>query len=373
MKFELLPVRATARTVWLNLRVHASGGATGLGECSDAFGFADTTKAQAQRMESELAALFQIVAGRSPFDIEYFRQQAWPRIAREGLVSATAFSALEQALWDLAGQSAGLPVYDLLGGAVRQEMPAYANINRRVTSRSPAGFAEAARAAVAAGFRHLKLAPFDGFPKPSAPPAERDKAVENGIACVEAVRAAVGGDIGVMIDCHSFFTVPLAIDVARRLEPQKLAWYEEPVAPERLADTLAIKQAIPQQMAGGEILFGLRGFHDLIERHAVDVIMPDVKHCGGVLELSRIAAAAAAQGVAVAPHNPSGPIATAASVHACAGASSFRIMEIQFGEVPWRRDLITPAENLSGGLLRVSPAPGFGIRLNDQLARKYAL
>ena len=372
-RLELIPVRATARTVWLIVRLHATGGFSGLGEASDAFGFLATTKADAQRMERELASFFSLVDGRSPFDVEAFRQKAWPRIEREGLLAATAFSAIEQALWDLAGQAAGLPVYDLLGGAVRREMPAYANINRRAAPRTPAGFAGAARAAVAAGFRHVKLAPFDGFPPPTAPQAARDQAVESGIAAVAAVREAVGADVGVMIDCHSFFDVPSSIAVARRLEPQKLAWYEEPVPPERTADTLAIKRAIAQPMAGGEVLFGVKGFRDLVEREAVDVIMPDVKHCGGLLEFTRIAAVAASHGVAVSPHNPSGPVATAASLQVCAGLANFRFVEMQFGEVPWRGDLVSPVERVEGGVFSLPVSPGLGIRLNDRVARQHLL
>lgn len=372
-KVELIPVRATERTVWLFVRLTANTGAQGLGEASDAFGFRATTKQDALRLEGELASFFSLVEGRPPFDIEAFRQAAWPRIEREGLVAATAFSSLEQAMWDLAGQAAGVPVYDLLGGAVRRELPAYANINRSVKDRVPRGFADAARAAVGHGFRALKLAPFDGFPPPSASVAARDRHVENGIACVEAVRAAVGDGVEVMIDCHSFFSVDLAVKVAQRLEPVKLAWYEEPVAPEKTEETLAIKRGIRQPMAGGEILFGLRGFRELVERKAVDVIMPDVKHCGGLLEFTRIAAVAAAGGVGVSPHNPSGPVATLASMHVCAGAASFRILEQQVGEVPWRAELLDPPEPIREGKFLLPSGPGLGARLNERLARRYPI
>ena len=107
-------------------------------------------------------------------------------------------------------------------------------------------------------------------------------AVETGIASVAAMRDAIGPDVELMVDCHSFFDVPLAERVARRLEPQKLAWYEEPVAPERLQETIEIRKRIQQPMAGGEILFGIAGFAPLCRSRAVNVIMPDVKHCGGL-------------------------------------------------------------------------------------------
>src|SRR5262249_30877024 len=140
---ELIPVRATERTVWLILRLSTDQGITGLGECSDAFGFANTTKQDAARMESELRALFELIKDKSPLDIEAFRHKAGPR-ASSGLLPAPAFSAIEQALWDLSGQPLAPPVYAFSGGKVPDRLPVYANINRATTNRQPEGFAETA-------------------------------------------------------------------------------------------------------------------------------------------------------------------------------------------------------------------------------------
>jgi len=158
--------------------------------------------------------------------------------------------------------------------------------------------------------------------------------------------------------------------VARKLEPVGLDWYEEPVAPERTAETLAIRRAVKQEMAGGEFLFGVRGFEPLCREKAVDVIMPDVKHCGGVLEMTRIAAMAEMFAVTVAPHNPTGPVATAASIQLCAGMKNFRILEMQWGEVDWRGALVKPVERFVAGTIGVPELPGFGITLNEELARE---
>ena len=370
--FELIPVRATARTVWLFVRLRTDAGLTGLGEASDAFGFANTTRADAARMTSELQGFFELVEGRSPFDVEDYRRRGFPR-ASQGLVPATAFSAIEQALWDLAGRALDVPTYALFGGRIRDTLPAYANINRATTTRTPAGFAATARTAAGEGFRAMKAAPFDGFPAPGSPQADIDAHVADGIAATAAMREAVGNDVELMLDCHSFFDVPLARSVAARLEPYDLAWYEEPVAPDRVDETVQIRQSIRQPMAGGELLFGTSGFAPLHRRHAVDVIMPDVKHCGGLLELTRIAAAAATDDVLVAPHNPSGPVSTAASVQVCAGMRNFRLLEVQWGEVDWRVDLVRPAEQFENGAIRVPDRPGFGIELDDALAARHRL
>jgi galactonate dehydratase len=369
---DLLPVRATSRTVWLIVRLQTDAGLVGLGEASDAFGFANTTANDTARMRSQLKPFFDLVNGRSPFEIERYRQQG-EALARQGLVAATAYSAIEQALWDLAGKALDVPTYVLLGGAVRTELPVYANINRATSPRTPAGFASAARRAVSDGFGAIKAAPFDGFPAVGSPAAEIARAIDTGIDSVVAMREAVGPRVAIMIDCHSFFDVEQAVRVANRLEPQSLAWYEEPVAPERVDETLAIKGRIKQPMAGGETLFGLSGFGPLIRRRAFDTIMPDVKHCGGLLELTRIAAMAADAGVMVAPHNPSGPVSTAASVQACAGMKNVNYLELQYGEVDWRSDVLTPPERFTNGSIQIPDRPGFGVELNEAVIRSRSL
>ena len=361
-EMETVVVRATGRTTWIFVRLSTNDGMTGLGEAS-----------MGRRTEMpELARYFDLVRDRSPFEIERYRQNGRAMAAGGDRVQATAFSAIEQAQWDLVGKALGAPMYDLTGGALRHELPVYANINRATANRIPEGFAANARQAVADGFRAIKAAPFDGFPPLDGPAADVEAATELGIACIEVMREAIGPDVDLKIDVHSFFDVPLAIEVARRLEPQQLSWYEEPVPPTDLASTKAIKEGIRQTMAGGEFLFGVEGFEPLCRERAVDIIMPDVKHCGGLAEMARIATVAELHGVLVSPHNPSGPVSTMASAHACAGMSNFDILEYQWNEADWRGDLLDPPERFEAGILRVPDGPGFGVTLNDTLAREHA-
>lgn len=370
---ELLPVRASARTVWLNVRLRTDAGLTGIGEASDAFGFNNTTREQAAQMESALRGFFAFADGKSPLEIGAYRARGEPVAVTGGLVAATAFSAIEQALWDLAGKALDVSTYALFGGAVRTTLPCYANINRATNPRTPPGFAASAKAAVAQGFTALKAAPFDGFPPKGSTSAAIDAAVELGIACMESMRSAVGSSVDLMVDCHSFFDVALAERVARRLEPLKLRWYEEPVAPEQTEDTREIHRRISQPMAGGEVLYGVAGFAPLVRDKTVNVIMPDVKHCGGLLELVRIAAIAETEGVTVAPHNPSGPISTAASAQVCTVIRNFDLLEFQWGEADWRGDLLTPPERFENGTYRVTDRPGFGVELDDKVAAAHRL
>ncbi len=355
-------VRVSERTTWMFVHLRTNLGLSGLGECS-----------VGRRSElPELKEAFEAARGRSPFDIEAYRAAGRELAATGGILEATAFSAIEQALWDLVGKAVDAPVHELTGGLLHQSLPAYANINRVTRERTPKGFAANARAAVEDGFAAIKAAPFDGFPALDAPATEVAAATDLGVACVEAIRAAVGPEVDLLIDCHSFFDVELAVDVARRLEPQSLAWYEEPVAPTDVAATKAIERAIRQRMAGGEFLFGIEGFGPLCRERAVDVIMPDVKHCGGLLEARKIAAVAELDGVAVSPHNPSGPVATAASAQLCAGLPNFEILEMQWGEAAWRGDLVEPPERFEEGSIAVPEGPGLGIELNAAVAREYA-
>lgn len=362
--YSLWPVRATTRTVWLVVQLHTDSGISGLGEASDAFGFASTSASQAREMAQAVATFAGLVKDRSPLEIAAYRRTAEPLARAGGLLAATAYSAIEQALWDLAGQTLGVPTHTLFGGALRQRIPLYANINRATTDRSPAGFAASARQAVAEGYQALKAAPWDGYPKISA---------SQGIDCTRAIREAVGPSVDVMVDVHSNFAVAEAVRVARELEPARLRWYEEPVAPARVAETVAIARQIRQPIAGGEFLFGVDGFLPLCREKAVAVIMPDVKHCGGLLELTHIAAMAAAHGIAIAPHNPSGPVATVASLHAIAGLGNCDILELQWGEVDWRGELLDPPEQIAAGAMEIPQRPGFGISWNEKLARRYRL
>lgn len=373
---ETFVVDVSPKGNWVFVRLRTNHGLSGLGEASHGMPGGAQRVAGARRMVGLLGEFFELVRNESPFDIEQYRQRGMSKARAGKLPAATAFSAIEQALWDLCGKAAGVPVCDLLGGRLRSELPVYANINRATVERTPEAFAANAAAAVRQGFRTLKAAPFDGFPNlATASKAEIDKAKELGIACVEAIRKAAGPQVEVYIDCHSFFDVPLAIEVAKRLEPLRLGWYEEPVPPERVAETLEIKRGIRQRMSGGEILFGMEGFRELCEKHAVDVIMPDVKHCGGLQEARNIAALANLHGgIEVSPHNPAGPVSTIASAHLCAGIPNFRVLEYQWGEVDWRHDLVTPAEVFEKGGIRVPVnRPGFGVELNDKLVQAHSV
>ena len=356
---EVFRVHVNRRGNWVIARVQTSAGLTGIGDASQA--------GEGDPSVPKLHEYAEWMRGRSIYDIEWLRAKVHPEAPRFKRAAACALSAIEQALYDIQGQAAGVPTYQLFGGKLRNEVRNYANINRSTELREPAGFAKLAESAVAAGFDAIKMASFDGMPlKGSA--AEIEAHTQLGIDCVKAVRE-VSPTGGLLVDAHSNFDLTRGLDLLKRMEPLKLFWLEEVAT--SLDDLAAINLAAPMTTAGGESLFGLEESYQYLRAGAADIIMPDVKYCGGMLELKKIAAMAEASRTPVSPHGPASPVGNMAAAHVCVGLPNFLILEFSHGEVPWRAEFVDPPEVLTKGMLAVSERPGFGIRLNEKLAAKY--
>ncbi len=365
-ELEVFRIPVNKRGDWIIVRLRTQSGLTGLGDASHGGDDAITV--------ASLKRLIDLLRGRRIFDVEWFRQAAADILREADGKARSAFSALEQCLWDLMGKHLGLPVHQLLGGALRQRIPLYANINRSADPRDPDGFAAMARRAVDAGFDAIKLAPFDAMARVPFAGNAQENLVAKGIACAQAVRDAIGPSRQVLIDAHGRFTLPQGLELLRRLEPLKLYWIEE-VTPENesgFADLAAINTASKVPTAGGEALFGAAGFYRYITAGAADIVMPDVKLCGGMLELKKIAALAEAAGLTVSPHGPASPVGGAAAAQVVATVPNFSLLEHAFGEVPWRAELLEQPEDTSGGALTLTSRPGLGIALNDRTIRQRA-
>jgi galactonate dehydratase len=311
--------------------------------------------------------------------------------------TATAISALEQALWDIRGKQLGVPVHALLGGKRRSTIPLYANLNRGLTERTPDAFARRAKDAVAYGFHAVKIAPFDGVTPGCTAREDGARLLNLGLRRIAAVREVVGPAIGFMVDCHGRFDFDEACKLAELLEPYNLRWYEEPIPTRddfqaygqsffltgaaagepsgtaRLDSLKNLKARCPLPLAGGEFFFGADEFDVLLDQGALSFVMPDVKHCGGLASALRIAMVADLHSVAVAPHNPSGPVGTIASAHLASVLPQFDILEYQWGDVPWRTELVAPAERIEDGALWVPDLPGLGASLNEDLVSEYQI
>jgi len=354
---EPIVIHVNHRGDWVFLLVHTDAGLTGLGEASHSSNDA--------LLLDLLARVKPQLIGQSALNIQLLWQK-WGRVDA-GRVGQTLLSGIEMALWDLFGQVVNQPIHALLGGALRTRLRLYANINRHVRERTPAAFATAARQAVDEGFTAIKLAPFDELGERNHLRTGPHAAWRVGVERVQAVRQAIGDAVELAVDCHSRMEQSEAIIVGRALADCNLFWYEEPVHHSLPDELAAVTQAVPMPTASAESLFGIEAFQPFLARHVVDVIMPDVKHAGGLLESKHIAEAARMNQLLVAPHNPSGPVASVASGHLCATLRNFYILEYAWGEVEWRAQLLEPAEAIVDGHLLVSDAPGLGHRLNPAL------
>jgi galactonate dehydratase len=337
---------------WVFVRLRTDDGLTGWGEASHSGDDALLRRA--------VDGLAPGLIGRSPFDIEALVQPA--ALAQRGRLQAGAASGVEQALWDLVGKALGQPLHNLLGGRVRDSIRLYANVNRAARDRDPLAYAGVALAARGEGFDAVKCAPFDDVRAPSIDPA----ALARGLARVRAVRAAIGSEPELLVDCHHRFDRPTALRVADELAPERLYWLEEPLpsdAPEPLA---ALRARLGLRLAGGEGLIGRVGFRDLVERRALDVAMFDVMWCGGVLEAKKIAAMAEAYDLAVSPHAAAGPVASAAAAQLAVTLPNCPIQEYAYGEVPWRSELVG-GEPIQDGRYRPDGRPGIGVEVDERV------
>lgn len=355
-------VEVNHRGNWIFVHVETDAGLVGLGEASHSL--------NDRLVLAAIREIEQILLGSDPHRIEAARKRLTRR--NGGRTWNTALSAVEQALWDLLGQALDAPIHLLLGGALRDRIRLYANINRHVRERSPAGFARAAAAAAAEGYTAVKLAPFDELNDPVRVRTGPDAAWRKGVERVAAVRAAVGPAIEVAVDCHSRMARAEALIVGQALAEFDLFWYEEPVAFTQPEDLAEITRQVPMPTASAESVFGLDGFRPFLTSRIVDVLMPDVKHCGGILLLKEIAAAARMHDLLIAPHQPAGPVATAATAHAVSTIANFSIQEHAWGEVDWRADLLDPPEQVVDGHLLLPDGAGLGHRLNRKLVERHA-
>jgi galactonate dehydratase len=318
-----LTARVSDKTDWTFVRLDTEDGRVGWGEA--------TLHGSATAVHAHVRRLAPAIVGRkwsSPTDVMDI-VGSHGRDAAE----AAAISAIDQALWDVMAQERGEGLAQVLGDPRRTTIGLYANINRGTLDRSPAGFGARAATAVTSGFDAIKIAPFDGV----RPEISDAKTLTAGLDRIAAVRAAIGPEVRLLVDCHWRLTEASAGDVLREVEPLKLYWLECPLVeePSNFAALRRLRSrcnATGVRLAGCEMMIGQAGFQPYLDAGVYDVIMPDIKYAGGVRELGRIAQAAASQGVACSPHNPSGPIAHAHSLHVSAHLQLFPFLEFQYGE-----------------------------------------
>ena len=306
------------------------------------------------------------ILGSDPFEIESLVNRMYRGdFGRAGEIVMTGIALVEIACWDILGKALNLPVYRLLGGAVRDRIPAYAN-GWYTVERTPDEFHKAATAAVARGYRALKLDPFgSGFYE-----LERAEKLRS-ISLVEAVRDAVGPDVEILVEMHGRFNPATAVEMAHALAPYRPGWFEEPVPPENPAALQKVSQALAPlgvPIAAGERIHTPHDYRELLERQAVDVIQVDITHYGGLLNAKKLAAWADAYYVLVAPHNVGGPVSTAAALHLAACTTNFKIQEHfnDFDEAYVKQSAPGNPE-VTDGSFALPSGPGLGVTIDEEV------
>ncbi len=367
--YELFNVKP--RSVFL--KIETDEGITGWGEPGLEYKPATSIAAVDEMMDH--------VMGRDPMQIE----RHWQRMMkggfyRGGAVLNSAVSGIDQALWDITGKKLGVPVYQLLGGAVRDRVKVYGHVNgeseRDKFGKYPvkADISEIlarVRQQMAAGLKVIKFCPTDALAHIDTPTE-----LKNIVSRVEAVRNEVGDDIGIALDFHGRFSLAMARKVFPLLEEFNLLFIEEPVLPEFTHHFGLIARSTSIPIATGERLFSRGEYKDLL-RSGIAVAQPDVSHAGGISEMRRIASMAETYDVAMAPHCAIGPIALAASLQVDFATPNFLVQEQIIGagdpgEV--LADLVDYSDlKPKDGYIELMKKPGLGIEVDEKAMRAAAV
>jgi gluconate/galactonate dehydratase len=388
---------------WTFVRIETDEAIQGLGECFFAPG-----------LTAILRSLEPLLLGEDPRDVHrLFRklQQATSGAGSVAGIVYNAISGIEAALWDVLGQWLNVPIYRLLGGKFRDQIRIYADCHggetlesldevlrsrqpswvRQSTGHtgkdyygetedaapsSPEDYRKRALAMKSQGYTALKF-DLDVPGTEGSDPHNRcltNPAIDRMVALIGAVRDGVGYDIDVAVDCHWRYSVSDVVKVARALEPFRLLWLEDPVPPESIEALRAVSSRVRIPIATGENLYLFEGFREILQTHTVGIVTPDLQKVGGLAVAGQIAHFADGQTIPVAPHNISSPVGTLTSAHFCAAIPNFLVLEFHASDVPFWNDLVDgiPKPIIQNGVIRLPDKPGLGVKLNEDVARRYA-
>jgi len=387
---------------WTFVRIETDESITGLGECFFAPG-----------LTSILRSLEPLLLGEDPRDIHRLFRKLQMATSGAGSVAGIVYngiSGIEAALWDVLGQSLGVPIYRLLGGKFRDKVRVYADchggealesLDEVLRSRaaswdtnarahkakdyygeaseeaasSPEDYRRQALKKRAEGFTALKF-DLDVPGTEGLDPHSRgltNRGIDHMVKLIGAVYEAVGKDTEIAVDCHWRYNASDVIKVAKELEPFRLMWLEDPVPPNNVAALKEVSSKVRVPIATGENLFLFEGFEEIIAQHALSVVTPDLQKVGGLGVAQSIAQFADVHTMPIAPHNISSPVGTLVSAHYCAAIPNFLALEFHASEVPFWNDLVEgmPKPIIQNGFITIPEKPGLGITLNEEVARRY--
>ncbi len=358
---KITDVRTIFADQYLFVEVDTDAGITGLGE-SGSWGFLEASAAAVNTFKRYLI-------GQDPLRIEHHWQYLYRWSHFRGSAVMGALSAIDIALWDIAGKHFGVPSYQLLGGKVRDKARVYYHVFGETKEELIAGCADAReRGFTAVGH----LTPFLDDSRDIPYFKTHVDMVQDAVETVAAYREAVGRDVDLCIEIHRRLTPSEAIVLGRAIEPYHPYFYEDPVTPDNLDEMALVASKIGIPIATGERLFSIWEFQALLQRGAVQFVRPDVCMVGGLSHAKKIAALAEAFHVQVVPHNPLSPVSTAACIQLAACIPNFALQEYPVGEdLPPKSEIVKSALAQENGFLIVPDAPGIGIELAEDAAERH--
>jgi len=360
------------------VQVLTDEGINGVGDAAIAYGAGATAAAG---MIKDLVEGF--LLGKDPFRIEALWSEMYDHTfwaKGGGPIILAGISAIEQALWDIKGKALGVPIYEMLGGKFRDKARVYANgwSFRCVT---PDDFAREAERVVKDGYTAIKFYPL-ASPDASSPDGllrhvslrAIDRGTENlAVARVKAVRNAVGPDIDVLLDMSAELTTDAIIRIGRRVEEFDIFFFEEPVDPFDVEALKKVSEHVNLPIAVGERIYTRYGFRPIMERHAADILQPDIGNTGGLMETKKIAAMAEVYNMRIQPHTCASPVATAAALQLDACIPNFIIQELYPYRIPEHFEMVdhAPEWEVRDSYLPISDRPGLGVELVDERVRPF--
>ncbi len=350
---------------WVIVRVYTDQpGLIGIGE--------GTLEFQERAVAGAVQDLAPLIIGQDPRDTE----RLWEILYRHpffkgGVVSMSALSGIDQALWDITAKDLGVPLWRILGGLARDRVRMYDHLgggdsDAVYDSDTAQSFAQKMKQSIADGFTAVKI-----LAVPKSAPLGGNANLRHAEELMGAARDAAGPDIDIMIDFHGRTNAAMAIQYAKVFEPFNPLFLEEVVQPDQHEAMIRARRGINLPLAAGERLLTRADFLRVLQDGLIDVAQPDVCHAGGITGVRKIASLCDTFGVTMAPHNPLGPIATMANIHLALSMPNFLIQEVMRADVPWREEVFSGVPNFEAGHILPPQSLGIGAEMNESEAEKH--
>ena len=344
---------------WLWVRIHTDSGLIGLGET---YPHPESEKAVVHH------SLAPVLLGRDPLSIDRLWLDMFQAVSYSGWAGAEmrAISAVDIALWDLAGKAAGAPIYQLLGGASRESIRTYNTCYDHLDFLTEP--VKLARELRASGIHAMKIWPFDGIAKQTGGQFITAGQMRQGLEPLRLIREEFGDSMDVAMEFHGYWNLPCAIKIAQACEPFAPMWLEEMLPQDNLSAYRELAQSTRLPLCVSERLMTRYGFRELFENQAARIVMPDICWCGGISEAKKIATVAETWYLPVAPHNCGGPVLHAASAHLAANVTNLYILEsVRRHYLDEYRGIVTNTLPAIDGEIPLPPGPGLGIELAPEI------